>query len=380
MKKICFITTIPLTLNTFVLNTAKYLHENTDWDISFICSDENDFGSSLPKYIRYFPVKMERGISIAGIKAMLQMKKIFQKENFDLIQYSTPNAALYASIASKLSGCKIRNYHLMGFRYLGASGFSRTCLKCIEKFTCRLSTSIECVSQSNLEFGVQENVFAREKATVVWNGSTGGVDLSKFDFTQREMWRTQVREEIGINQNDFVFGFVGRITKDKGIDELLEAFFNLKSKAKLLIVGNLENADSLDKLLWNKAINASDVKIIDSRTDIERYFSAMDVLILPSYREGFGNVIIEAGAVGTPSIVTNIPGPIDAIENGKTGVTVIKGDSSDLLKKMELAVNKTLFESPEYCSEFVKNHFDSLILNKYILRRKQQLLSEVEKI
>ncbi|MDO4378763.1 MAG: glycosyltransferase [Erysipelotrichia bacterium] len=380
MKKICFVTTISLTLRSFFLETAKYIHENTDWDVTFICDYDEEFAEILPDYIHYIPIPMKRGISIEGIKAMLQMKKIFQKENFDLIQYSTPNAALYASIASKLSGCKIRNYHLMGFRYLGAFGFSRTCLKCIERFTCRLSTSIECVSQSNLEFGVQENVFAREKATVVWNGSTGGVDLSKFDFTQREMWRTQVRKEIGINQNDFVFGFVGRITKDKGINELLEAFFNLKTKAKLLIVGNLENINSLDDSLWNKALNASDVKIIDARTDIERYFSAMDVLVLPSYREGFGNVIIEAGAVGTPSIVTNIPGPIDAIENGKTGVTVIKGDSSDLLKKMELAVSKGLFESPEYCSEFVKNHFDSLILNKYILKRKQQLLSEVEKI
>lgn len=99
MKKICFISTIPLTLKTFVLKTAIYLHENTDWDISFICSEDEDFAQELPEYIHYFPVSMERGIRISGIKAMMQMEKIFKREKFDLIQYSTPNASLYAALA-----------------------------------------------------------------------------------------------------------------------------------------------------------------------------------------------------------------------------------------------------------------------------------------
>ena len=103
MKKICFISTIPSTLRTFVLKTAIYLHENTDWDISFICSEDEEFASELPEFIHYFPVPMERGISISGIKSMMQMKKIFVKEKFDLIQYSTPNASLYAALAGKLA-------------------------------------------------------------------------------------------------------------------------------------------------------------------------------------------------------------------------------------------------------------------------------------
>ena len=107
MKKICFISTIPSTLRTFVLKTAIYLHENTDWDISFICSEDEEFASELPEFIHYFPVPMERGISISGIKSMMQMKKIFVKEKFDLIQYSTPNASLYAALAGKLAGIPI---------------------------------------------------------------------------------------------------------------------------------------------------------------------------------------------------------------------------------------------------------------------------------
>ena len=103
MKKICFITTIPLTLRAFVLKTAIYLHENTDWDISFICNSDEEFGNELPEFIHYYPVKMERGISISGLKAIREIKRIFDQQKFDMIQYSTPNASLYAAIAGKLS-------------------------------------------------------------------------------------------------------------------------------------------------------------------------------------------------------------------------------------------------------------------------------------
>ena len=110
MKKICYITTIPLTIESFVLSSIEYLHEHTDWEFCVICDEDMEFAERLPKYIRYFPVRMERGISFSGIKAMFQMKKIFKQEKFDLIQYSTPNASLYAAIAGKLTKVPVRLY------------------------------------------------------------------------------------------------------------------------------------------------------------------------------------------------------------------------------------------------------------------------------
>ena len=109
----------------------------------------------------------------------------------------------------------------MGFRYLGFRNITREVFKSIEKITCYLSTHIECVSKTNLELGITEKLFSKDKATVVFNGSTGGVDLKKFNINYRKQWRTELRRKYGIDEKDFVYGFVGRITRDKGINELL---------------------------------------------------------------------------------------------------------------------------------------------------------------
>lgn len=375
MKKICYVTTISSTIESFFIPQLKYLSEN-GFDVTVICSPDDGLQEELGDKICYIPVDIPRGMSVLGsIHAIKNLLKIFKKENFDLIQYSTPNAALYSAIAAKVAKCSIRNYHLMGFRYLGADGLGRNVLKSIERLTCILSTSIECVSKSNLELGTKEKIFSKDKATVVWNGSTGGVDLSKFSFEKRNIWRREIREANNISDNEFVFGFVGRITKDKGINELLEAYFRLKQSSKLLIVGNQEGVDTINQRLWKKAVNDDNVIILDSKQDVEKYYAAMDVLILPSYREGFGNVVIEAAAMGTPAIVTDIPGPTDAIEYAKTGITVKTRNSEYLLEKMNLAIKNSPFKPAHYCSNYAKNHFDSSVLNEYILERKQYLLN-----
>ena len=374
MKKICFITTISSTLTAFVVKTAEYLHENTDWDISFICNTDDAFEQSLPEYIHYYPVQMERGISIAGVKAMLEMKKIFKREKFDLIQYSTPNAALYASIAAKQVGCSLRNYHLMGLRYLGASGLGKMVLKTLEKITCHYSTSIECVSKSNMEMGIQEGLFPPEKVTVIWNGSSGGVDLNRFDCAKREQWRREVRKELGYSNDDFIYGFVGRITRDKGINELLEAYFGLHTDAKLFIIGQMEDVRTLNTDLMEKARQHPNIQFHDSVTDIERYFAAIDVLLLPSYREGFGNVVIEAAAMGTPAIVSDIPGPIDAIDRNKTAFVVPAKDADALAGAMRRIRTMDYTTMGQNAAKFAKENFDSDVLCEKILERKKLLL------
>ena len=159
MKKICFITTISLTLKAFVLKTAEYLHENTDWDISFICSTDDEFEQMLPEYIHYYPVPMERGISVAGVKAMLEMMKIFKREKFDLIQYSTPNASLYASLAGFLAGIPVRLYCQWGMAFVGFTGLKRKIFKAEEKLVCSLSTWIEPDSYSNLNFAHEQGLY-----------------------------------------------------------------------------------------------------------------------------------------------------------------------------------------------------------------------------
>ena len=125
MKKICYVVTIPGTIRSFFIPQLNYLAKN-GFDVSVICSDDGMIGSVLGDLVKFIPVDIPRGISVFGsIKAIKKLRNIFKREKFDVIQYSTPNAALYSSITAKWAGCKIRNYHLMGLRYLGAHGNGR---------------------------------------------------------------------------------------------------------------------------------------------------------------------------------------------------------------------------------------------------------------
>ena len=379
MKKLCFVTTISLTVRAFLVPILRHMAANTDWELTVICDDDPTLVTDLPQGVRYIPVAMKRGISPAGIGAMLKMRKIFKKEKFDMVQYSTPNAALYAAMASKLAGIQYRKYHLMGFRFLGFSGWKRSLFKAIEKFSCALSTDIECVSPSNLKLGLEERVFPEHKARVLFYGSSAGVDLHKFDIEKRDAWRKELRREYGYEEDACVFGFAGRITGDKGINELLAAFQAMEdSNARLFLAGRLEDEHTLDRQSMAWAKENEKVCFCGFVPDLERYYAMMDVLVLPSYREGFGNIIIEAQAMGLPVIVTEIPGPIDAMQADVTGLTVPVGDVAALRQAMaKLCAHRTTREEMGRKGRaFVEERFDQEKLVQVILRDRMALLSE----
>ena len=359
----------------FFTEQLNYLDAN-GFDVSVICSYGEKVQKQLNPSIRYIPIEIPRGISFFGsLKAIKNLYSAFKKEKFDIIQYSTPNAAMCASVAAKLAECKVRNYHLMGLRYLGAGGLGKVILKNLEKVTCKLSTHIECVSRSNMEMGIREGLFPKEKVTVAWNGSSGGVDLSRFDYSKREQWRKEVREELGYTDSDFVYGFVGRITGDKGINELLQAYFSLQTTDKLFLIGRTEDNQTLNPQLIEKTKNDSNIQFHAPAMDIERYFAAIDVLILPSHREGFGNVIIEAAAMGVPAIVSDIPGPTDAIERDKTALAVPVKDAGALAKAMKEIKSRDYVTMGQNAVQYVREKFDSSVLCEKVLERKQELLS-----
>ena len=376
MKKICYIATLGTTIESFFIPQMQRLAEE-GFDVSLICSpDIPDMAEKLGDRIRYYPLPIPRGISFGGmLRAMREMERLFRRERFDLIQYSTPNAAFCAALAGKRTRIPLRNYHLMGLRYLSSHGVMRAALKAIESVTCALSTHIECVSKSNLQLGIREGLFDDQKACVVWNGSSGGVDLRRFDGAKREEYRREIRQKLGIAQEEFVFGFIGRITKDKGINELLTAYEKL-GRGTLLLVGRLEGEERLDSVLLHRA--RENPKVIFTgqipEAEVACYDCAMDVLLLPSYREGFGNVVIEAAAMGTGAIVSDIPGPTDAIEEGLTGATVPPADAAALEERMRDCLEGRICLRPEDCMDYVCRCFDSEKLCDKIVQRKKDLL------
>ena len=379
MKKICFVTTISGTLDSFVLNTAKYIHENTDWDITFICNYDKQFEEKLPDYIHYIPVKMQRGINFGGIRAIAELKRIFKREKFDLIQYSTPNASLYASVAGKLAKVPVRLYCQWGMVFVGFSGIKRRIFKLMEKFICKLSTWIEPDSKSNLKFSHEQGLYPEDKGSVVWNGSASGVNLQKFDICQKSDYRKAIRSQYQIPEDAFVYGFVGRITRDKGINELLSAFKQLSPEnSYLMLVGTEEINKNIDFDLFNWSKSAENVIYTGSTSVVEQYLSAMDVYILPSYREGFGSGVIEAEALGLPVIVSNIPGPTDAMLKDETGLVVEKADVKSLKEAMKIIRNdRELYQSlaPNTLA-FAENNFEQGKLFEHILDDRKKLLGE----
>ncbi len=374
-KKICYVVTIAATIESFFIPQLKYLAEN-GLDVTVICSpsDTFDLQEKLGDSIRYIPLNIPRGVSTAGLlKAIRQLRTIFKREKFDLVQYSTPNAGFCASIAAKQAGVAVRNYHLMGLRYLGAAGVTQRFLKRIEKITCNHSTHIECISKSNLELCLKDDLFPPQKAVIVWNGSTGGVDLNRFDYNNREQFRSAIRDQYQISEDQFVFGFVGRITEQKGVNELLEAFLKIEN-AKLFMIGRMDDVSGIQHDLLEKSKNHKDIIYSGNVDNVEMYFSALDALLLPSYREGFGNVVIEAAAMGTPAIISDIPGPTDAVIPEVTAKLVRVKDAESLYQAMKSMTECDYREFGLKAKEYVVTHFDSKVLNEYILERKCFLL------
>ena len=372
MKKICFVATIGLSIRSFFVPQLKYLAEN-GYDVTVVCSYEDGIQELVGNKVRYCPIEIPRGVSFFGmIKAINKLKKFFSEEQFDLVQYSTPNAGLCAAIASKRCRVPVRNYHLMGLRYLGDAGMKRNLLKIFEKITCRLSTDIECVSRSNLDMAIKEKLFLAEKGTIVFHGSTGGIDIQRFNADLREMYRSQIRLDLGIDADDFIYGFVGRVTRDKGINEILMAYDKVH-KGKLIFVGFLDEVDTLDDALYEASRHNENIIYTGPVNDVEKYYAAIDCLLLPSYREGFGNVVIEAAAMGTPAIVSRIPGPIDASVEGVTALWVEPNDVDDLAEAMK-SMTECAKDMQKDCIEFARDNFDQEKLNREILRRKNELL------
>lgn len=380
MKKICYVTTISLTIKAFILDVAKYLNESGGYDITFICNEDLDFEKSLPKHIHYIPVSMKRGIHPSGLKAIFTLYKIFVRNKYDIIQYSTPNASFYAAIAGKLAKVPLRLYCQWGIAYVGFKGIKRKIFKWLEKITCHISTWIEPDSKSNLLFAHSEGLYDQNKSSVVWNGSASGVNLEKFRMQSKEEWREEIRSNYQIDKETAVIGFVGRINRDKGINELLEVakiLISEKRNVMFLLVGPDDKCPFLNKesYQWSKA--SQQIIYAGEVGETEKYYATMDMFVLPSYREGFGSVVIEAQALGVPVIVTKIPGPVDAAVDKCTGVFIEKGDTSSLESAIRLFLdNPSLRKSyGEAGRIFVENNFNSEKLKHEILLDRNRLLA-----
>lgn len=337
-KKVCICTTLWSSINNWIV---PFLNEYNQIgvEVTIVCNMDEAFESNLKErfpFVHTHRINFPRGMNAFGsIKSIWALYKFLKKGKFDLVQYSTPNASMYGAIASSLARVPARLYCQWGMVYVTMNGLKRKVFETIERMVCRFSTHVQPDSYGNLNFCREQGLYDDKKSSVIWNGSAKGLDLTAFDISKKSLYAEEIKAKYNIPIDVPVVGFVGRLGREKGCHELLKAFQNVKKEfpsAKLLFVGPIEKKETMDPEILDYFENCDDVIKTDRVSNVEKYTSAMDVYVLPSYREGFGMGVIEASAMGVPVVVTKYPGPSSAMEDGVTGYSVPVKDVDQLTK------------------------------------------------
>ena len=330
MKPVFFrITTVSLSLKTLLGGQLSFL--NQYYNVTGIASGMGDELQevSLREGIRTIDVPMCRQISLmSDFQSLIVIVFLFLKEKPYIVHANTPKASLLSMIAAWITRVPHRVYTVTGLRFETATGNLRRLLVIMEKITCWCATKVIPEGE-----GVKRTLI-REKITnkplkVILHGNINGIDVQHFNRTQHvELLASEIREE-----GKFKFCFVGRSVKDKGINEHVLAF------VRLLLVGSFEaDLDPVSSEIEHTILNHSSISFLGFQQDIRPYLAASDALAFPSYREGFPNVVLQAGALGLPSIVTDINGCNEIIEDGVNGVIVPPRDEEVLYNAMKFFV------------------------------------------
>ena len=360
-KSICFVATVEFAVSAFLLSHLKELSKH--YDLTVIVNLKNpNFLIDKKLDIKLVNINFSREINIiSDLLSLVQLAYLFLIKKYDAVHSITPKAGLLAMIASFLTFTPVRVHCFTGQVWSTKSGLSRLFLKLIDKIIGNLSTQNIVDSKSQYDFLVKENVLNKDKALVFGSGSVSGVDLLKFKPNTKV--KSSLRKKLKISPSSFVFVFLGRLNSDKGIHDLINAFIStdLKSAYLLLVGPDEENISSKFKGNQSNIIFSG---LISSPQD---FLAVSDVLCLPSYREGFGNVVIEAAATGVPSIVSNIYGLSDAIVLNKTGLAHEPHDVQEITKLMKSLFNnrKLVMDLGKAAKKRAISEFDSKILVKH---------------
>lgn len=337
--KICFVTTTSLSIESFIMPCVQEL-QTRGFDVTFVTSCEKGFFDRCPSNVEIIDFTVKRGFDFIGtLKAAKKFKNLCIEKKFDMVVYATPNGALYGSIGSKAAGVPCRVLAQWGMRYVGFNGIKRYIIRNIEKISCRNATDVRNVSEKNRQLAIKDSMYKPDKCKVLGDGGTIGVDLTLYDLDKTPQYRTEIRNKYNISDNELVYAFVGRICRDKGVEELKTAFelvLNENSHCRLMLIGGLDDNSNLSQACLDSLNNNSQITLCGAvpNKEVSKYLSAADVLVHPTYREGFGMVLQEAAALALPTITNDIPGASEAIVNNVTGVLAKKQDVQSLKDAM----------------------------------------------
>ncbi len=350
--KIIRTTTVPGSLNTFCNGLLRELQEQDGYEVVAVSSPGDAMREIEEREgVRTIAVPMERHISpLRDLKSLLGLIRVFRREKPTMVHSMTPKAGLLSMMAAWFCRVPVRVHTFTGLVFPTATGLTQKILILTDRITCACATHIvpegEGVKNDLINYRI-----TKKSLKVLGHGNVRGIDFDHFDPESPEVQTGAAKiHKPGI----FTFVFVGRLVRDKGINELVEAFERLNKeypKARLLLVGRQEpELDPLKPETIAKIDNNKNIEAVGQQSDVRPWLAASDAFVFPSYREGFPNVVIEAGAMGLPSIVTDINGSREIIIEGKNGTIIPPRDADALYMAM-----KSFLEYPDIRTEMATN-------------------------
>ena len=389
MKKLIRITTVPISFKVLLKGQLRFMASN-GFDVKGVSSEGEELKEVRENEgIVMEAINMSRKITpFQDLKSLWEMWNFLRKEKPQIVHTHTPKAGIIGMLAARLAGVPHRLHTVAGLPLMEATGIKRKILNFVEKLTYSSATRVYPNSKGLYDFILQNNFTQSNKLKLIANGSSNGINTTFFNPAQvSEIEKVALREKLNIQPDDFVFVFVGRIVSDKGINELIKAFSELQTAEnneltgiKLLLVGGLEsdldplNPETLAEINQNK-----DIISVGFQQDVRPFFAISDALVFPSYREGFPNVVMQAGAMGLPSIVSDINGCNEIIVEGENGLIIPSKNVEKLKEKMlTLARDKNLYvKLKENSRRMIENRYEQSVVWNALLEEYEGLLQSV---
>lgn len=380
-KKIIRITTIPMALRYLLPGQMNYMKEN-GFEVLMISAD----GKNLKEVIenercRHIVVPMTRKITpLQDLKCLIQLINIFRKEKPDIVHSHTPKAGLLAMIAAKLTGVKIRIHTVAGLPMVVEKGLKKLLLKTVEKVTYAFANHVWPNSNSLLQY-IKENKFTSpEKLKIIGKGSSNGIDTNKFNVESLNPdLLKDIKSSINYSEENIYLLYIGRLVKDKGIIELVNVFVSLQQEfllLKIILIGDFEESlDPLPKTTLEEIKNNTSIIHVRWTDRVEYYLRLSNIFVFPSHREGFPNVLLQAGAMRLPIICSSIMGNIDIVRDNETGLTFKCQDEIKLKNKIILALNE-----PGQINKMANKLYQMIITSYNREMFWQTMLSEYKKL
>jgi len=359
------ITTVAVSLDKLLFGQLAFM--NQFYKVIVISSNNKEVLDRVRQRegVDVFSVELSRIISpIRDIVSLVKLVLLINNVKPDILHTHTPKAGFIGMLAAFLAKTTIRLHTVAGLPLLEAKGLKRVILNLIEKLTYFCAHKVYPNSNGLMKIIINNGYCKTDKLKVLANGSSNGIDVSHFTSEAiSELQVSDINERYIINADNFVFIFIGRLVGDKGINELVYSFDQISQKyinVKLLLVGPFENdldklsEDTIDAINRNKQIQTAGYV-----EDVRPFFAVSNVLTFPSYREGFPNVVMQAGAMGLPSIVTDINGCNEIIVDGENGIIIPPKDADALYGAME-----SFLINPELQAKLAKNARD-MIVSRY---------------